>query len=75
MSQGQEVMVRRFTFDKAQTRDNRYPFQEMNVGDTFTTASTESNRVKAAASTYGKRHGRKYRTRVVDAIVECTRVA
>lgn len=75
MDQGNDMLVRRFSFDKEASGLKRYPFKEMGIGDTFVTKSSESNRVKAAACSYGKRHGQKFRTRVVDNEVECTRVS
>jgi hypothetical protein len=39
-----------------------YPFGEMEVGDSFLTAVAR-RRVAAAASDYGKRHGRRFSVR------------
>lgn len=37
----------------------KYPFAEMEVGDSFLTKE-DRTRVSGAASLYGKRHGRRY---------------
>lgn len=34
----------------------RYPFNRMAVGDSFTVPSDDSNRVRSAASAYAKQH-------------------
>lgn len=56
----------------------KYPFAEMNVGDSFALAASDRNRIKTAAIKFGHRHKQKYSIRCVDPIkgdYRCWRIA
>lgn len=52
-----------------------YPFSAMQVGDSFLVASGHFDKVRTAASNYGRRNGLKFATRKGDAGVRVWRVA
>lgn len=41
-------------------RPSIYPFQEMEVGDSFPISSTDAKKVSNAARTFGQRHGKLF---------------
>ncbi|WP_094796978.1 hypothetical protein [Bordetella genomosp. 7] len=52
-----------------------YPFEKMDVGDSFVVPASFVAKVRAAASFHGKRHGRKFSVRHVgDDQCRCWRV-
>jgi len=53
----------------------RYPFGEMEVGDSFGFKVDELMRVRAASSYFGTRNGRKYSARKDGSGYRCWRVA
>lgn len=56
----------------------RYPFPDMEVGDSFfvQTESARTNpRLRSCAALYGKRHGKKFRVRSVDGGSRVWRIA
>lgn len=42
----------------------KYPFREMEIGDSFDTGSVAPSKVRCAASAYGSRHNTKYTVRI-----------
>lgn len=38
----------------------KYPFWKMEIGETFTITGKHHNTIRASASSYGKRHGKKF---------------
>ena len=61
---------------KRQRRGQRmnYPFESMEVGDSFEAPLADKNKIRPAASGYGKRHGKKFVTRETDAgTIRCWR--
>lgn len=54
----------------------RYPFSDMEVGDSFAIGEyySDMNRVKAAAHQWGKRHGKKFSVRWTDQGYRCWRI-
>lgn len=53
----------------------RWPFRQMAVGDSFCAPRSQANTVKASASMFGKRSGRKFSTRMEDDSIRCWRTA
>ena len=55
----------------------KYPFSEMQVGDSFFVPVGDATRaqVSNAASPWGKKHGRRFTVRTVDGGCRCWRVA
>lgn len=51
-----------------------YPFDKMNVGDTFTYPASIAPLVRRAASWHKKRTGRCFKTKTGDELGECRRV-
>lgn len=45
----------------------KYPFDEMEVGDAFDVPLKSGDRIRAAASQWGKDHGKKFTIRKIDA--------
>lgn len=55
-----------------------YPFAEMKVGDSFAVAAGDMEKVRTAASYFGRRNERKYAVRCVDPVkgeYRCWRIA
>lgn len=48
-------------------RRTRYPFDEMEVGDAFDVPLKSGDRIRAAASAWGKDHGKKLTVSKIDA--------
>ena len=59
---------------KARGRIRRYPFGDMQPGESFMVAEDQRN-VASAASDYGKRHGRVFVTRKVPGGTRCWRIS
>ena len=60
---------------EALTSRNKYPFPKMKVGDSFFVEDImDKHVVRAAAYSYGKYHGKKFRTRTVDGGVRVWRI-
>ena len=63
------------------TRGSMYPFAKMEAGDSFGIPATADRleavrrNIQGAASGYGKRHGKKFTTRVLATEVRVWRVA
>ena len=58
------VIQKGIPIGKENTRLGRYPFGEMEIGDSFVENDvTRDNALKCAAGDYGRRHGMKFRTR------------
>lgn len=53
----------------------KWPFPDMNVGDSFEFASENRASISASCTYYSKRLGRKYATRNVDGVYRCWRIA
>lgn len=53
----------------------RYPWQEMEVGDSFFVEGASVRSLSAAAAQVGRRSGRKFSLRTVEGGVRCWRVA
>lgn len=51
-----------------------YPFPKMNVGDSFVVGRIEYKRLSFQASTYGKKHNKKFSIRSILDGVRCWRV-
>jgi hypothetical protein len=56
-------------------RRNRYPFADMNVGDSFAVDGGLAQSVKAAASNRTAKHGGKFVTRLDGNRIRCWRTA
>lgn len=52
----------------------RYPFDKMDIGDSFFIEKVEAQRLSAAASLYGKRNNMKFSVRSIDNGYRCWRV-
>jgi hypothetical protein len=53
----------------------RYPFDYMKVGQSFALSANELVKVRSAASTYGKRHGKTFAVvKQTDGTYRCGRV-
>ena len=65
----------------AARKARRYPFPEMEPGDSFAVTldaasqKKERDRIERAASTYGRRHGKKFATRLMGDTVRVWRVS
>ena len=58
------------------TKGRKYPFPEMEVGDSFTAPKSDLCSVKSASCQYGRRKGWKFSTRVSGSDeVRCWRMA
>lgn len=63
---------------EARGRYRKYPFNEMQTGDSFVVARDEVDRLRSSASWYGKRNGLKFAIRCVDPVngeYRCWRIA
>lgn len=47
-------------------RSRKYPFLDMDVGDSFTRPEDEHNRVRAACHYYKRHHGMGFRTQIYE---------
>jgi hypothetical protein len=52
-----------------------YPFDELKPGDSFERPADQRNTVKAAATQYGKRHGKTFATRITGDTIRVWRTA
>ena len=55
-------------------RYTKYPFHEMNIGDSFFAIDIPAENLRSAASYFGLRNKRKYMVRKVDGGVRCWRM-
>ena len=53
---------------------NNYPFSEMEVGDSFEVGPEDINRIRPAATWYGKRHKMKFAVRHYAGAFRCWRL-
>lgn len=51
---------------KANRYNTKYPFGELDVGDSFFWSETPVERTRNAAFNYGKAHGKKFMTRTCE---------
>ena len=55
-------------------RDRKYPFKEMEVGDSFLANGIKEKTVKSIAYAEGHRLGKKFACRTVDGVVRVWRI-
>ena len=55
-------------------RYRKYPFEGMEIGDSFLVPHEMKNRVQASASSYGRRKNKRFLTRTVESGVRVWRV-
>lgn len=57
-------------------KKNKYPFPEMDVGQSFFIATDlEARKIRRAATAYGSRTGKKFSTRKIKGGYRCWRIA
>jgi len=61
--------------DEGRGRPNKYPFGEMEVGDSFPVPEGDGFRSRCAASAYGKRYSMKFSVRKYEGGYRCWRVS
>lgn len=54
---------------------HKYPFAQMEIGDSFEVTGEDMRKIYSAASNSGGRHGRSYRTRVTENGIRVWRTA
>jgi hypothetical protein len=58
----------------ASAKWSKYPFAEMEIGDSFVVPRERHEQLRSASSWAGRRHGRKFTIRIVGEQVRCWRI-
>ena len=69
------VVEKGIELPKGRIGQQKYPWDEMDIGDSFYVAGGDLKRIRWAATANGSKYGRKYSVRAVDGGVRTWRVA